>query len=103
MNLIIFTQPLSLMFPIIPYAETRFTKNWKLSNGHKLNSVNKERYLRHTYEDHTANSRKSETGGMIHRVICKPEPYNICYCTDDLGNINNLRNKRLMRVLRIHK
>ena len=91
------------MFPIIPYAETRFTKNWKLSNGYKLNSVNKERYSRHTHEGHKNNILKSARGGIIHRVICKPEPYPICYCTDDLGNINHLRNKRLMRVLRIHK
>ena len=91
------------MFPIIPYAETRFTKNWKLSNGYKLNSVDKERYSRHTHEGHKNNNLKSILGRMIHRVICTPEPYNICYCTDDLGNINHLRNKRLMRVLRIHK
>ena len=91
------------MFPIIPYAETRFTKNWRSSNGYKLNSVNKERYSRHTHEGTKASNENSETGGMIHRVICKPAPYNICYCTDDLGNINHLRNKRLMRVLRIHK
>lgn len=94
------------MFPIVPYAETRFTKNWKLANGQKLNPINKERYLRHahsqklTYHEQDENSK---TKGMVHRVICKPAPYNICYCTEELGKLNHLRNKRFMRVVRIYK
>ena len=93
---------MSLMFPLFPSStETRFTKNWKMSNGHKLNQVGKERQYRHTHgEEQSDLDRKDGQERKVRRVICKPAPYNrssrnICYSINDERNLSHLRIKHL--------
>ena len=41
--------------------------------------------------------------GFEHPVICKLEPYNICYRFDDEGNLHPLGARRPVRLIRIYK
>ena len=41
--------------------------------------------------------------GFEHPVICKLEPYNICYRFDDEGNLYPLGARRPVRLIRIYK
>ena len=43
------------------------------------------------------------TGSYDDPVICKLEPYNICYRFDDQGNLHPLGARRPVRLIRIYK
>jgi hypothetical protein len=45
----------------------------------------------------------TKVDGYQHPVICKLEPYNICYRFDDEGNLHPLGARRPVRLIRIYK
>ena len=48
-------------------------------------------------------SQLTTVGGYPDPVICKLEPYNICYRFDDEGNLHPLGARRPVRLIRIYK
>ena len=48
-------------------------------------------------------SQLTRVAGYQDPVICKLEPYNICYRFDDEGNLHPLGARRPVRLIRIYK